>query len=180
MLCHHCGEREATIHEVVIHQGQRAERHLCELCARQLGIVGGGAKLEAQVVSALSQGVTRPATPPSCPACGMSYAEFKDLELLGCPTCYSTFERQLSRLLERTHEGGAHHIGKVPRRALEASRAGRSLDEVLGDQAEREERVRALRKQLDEAVSTEQYERAGHLRDELRRLTGLEAGDASS
>ncbi|MEM1331755.1 MAG: UvrB/UvrC motif-containing protein [Planctomycetota bacterium] len=169
MLCHHCNERDATIHEVVIHDGQRAERHLCERCARQLGVVGG-AKPGQETPE--MHGPTRPLI-NACDSCGLTYAEFKDLELLGCPRCYAAFERQLSGLLERTHEGGTHHVGKVPRRALDSSRSGRSLDEVLGDQAEREARLSQLREQLDDAVRSEHYERAGRIRDEIRRISGM-------
>ena len=38
MLCE-CGQREATVHEVVIRQGKKTERHLCEQCARAAGLV---------------------------------------------------------------------------------------------------------------------------------------------
>ena len=37
MLCQ-CGEREATIHEVVIRNGRKSERHLCEVCAKLAGV----------------------------------------------------------------------------------------------------------------------------------------------
>ena len=37
MLCE-CGKNEATIHEVVIKNGKKFEKHLCEECAAKHGI----------------------------------------------------------------------------------------------------------------------------------------------
>jgi len=39
MKCDRCNA-EATVHEVMIRQGQHAERHLCERCAAKLGLFG--------------------------------------------------------------------------------------------------------------------------------------------
>src|SRR5262249_10323786 len=120
----------------------------------------------------------KPGTPKTtaCPKCGTTYVEFRQSGLLGCADCYSAFEAQLGPLLERAHEGASHHVGKVPRRALSGGRTGGSRPEaILGDAAQRAGRITALRKQLDEAVQAEQYERAAALRDELRKMTELGA-----
>jgi len=175
-----CG-REATIHEVTITNGVRVERHLCEQCAQQQGLAAPTAapinELLAKFVGAKVQGKIGPKPPTTgqCPQCGLTFAAFKSTELLGCPTCYEAFERPLAPLLERTHEGGTHHVGKVPRRALESSRlrGPEALERLLGGMAERQERLSALRKQLQAAVQAEQYERAAQLRDELRRVSAL-------
>jgi protein arginine kinase activator len=65
-----------------------------------------------------------------------------------------------------------HHVGKVPRAALERSRRGGDQEgaAVLGSAVERARRIEALRKSLETAVAGEQYERAARLRDELRQL----------
>lgn len=194
MLCESCGEREATYHEVVVRQGKMGERHLCELCARRAAAEGmsqtGGAQAPTpaesvqQLVTGLVLGkhAPAPAAPKatSCPECGLTYAQFRERELLGCPGCYDAFERQLSPLLERTHEGATHHVGKTPRGALERRRAegGEGAEEaVLGDVRERAARIATLRKQLDEALGAEKYERAAILRDEIHRLTGGRTGE---
>ena len=36
--------------------------------------------------------------------------------LLGCANDYTVFERDLTPLLQRAHEGATHHVGKVPAR----------------------------------------------------------------
>lgn len=183
MLCE-CGLREATIHEVTITNGVRVERHLCEQCAQKQGFPlhqqAPVSEILAKFVS--KQGLKaspvvgpRQPTPAQCPQCGLTFAAFKSTELLGCPTCYEAFEIPLSPLLERTHEGGTHHVGKVPKRALEASRlrGPEAMEKLLGGLAERQARIGTLRKQLEDAVKGEQYERAAQLRDEIRRVSAV-------
>lgn len=177
MLCENCNQREATIHEVLIKGGTKVERHLCETCAQQAGVQATGSPPISELITKymMSPGTTRGETPPSCPSCGMGYAEFRQSGLLGCPGCYDAFETRLSPLLERAHEGGTHHVGKVPRRALAEKQAGGAgVERLLGDARTRAERLEALRKQLSDAVEGEQYERAARLRDELRRAASLQ------
>ena len=92
----------------------------------------------------------------SCEACGLTFAEFRKSGLMGCSACYKAFESQVGPLIERAHEGGTHHIGKIPRRA--------------GASVERQERITLLRRQLSDAIEAEQYERAADLRDQIRRF----------
>lgn len=199
MLCQNCGEREATIHEVTIRNGSAVEHHLCEACAAELGMHGSAPPSMAELLPGLissglgvpsepassskpTQPNPNPATrPPSCASCGMTFADFKRSGLLGCARCYETFEERLGPLIERAHEGGSHHVGKVPRRALDDSRRGahpERLAALLGDQKEREERLTSLRKQLERAVGSEQYERAAALRDEIRKVSSVDGDDA--
>ena len=91
-----------------------------------------------------------------CDSCGLSFAQFREKSLLGCPQCYEAFESSLAPLLERAHEGGTHHVGKVPHRA--------------GTGEQRQAQLMRMRKQLDEAVADEDYELAARLRDDIRRL----------
>jgi protein-arginine kinase activator protein McsA len=68
-------------------------------------------------------------------------------------------------------------VGKIPKRALAASRSGdeaNRLSAFLGDQKARAERLSGLRRQLEQAVAAEQYERAASLRDEIRRTTTID------
>jgi protein-arginine kinase activator protein McsA len=46
---------------------------------------------------------------------------------------------------------------------------------LLGDAQERAQKIQSLQRQLEEAVRAEQYERAATIRDEMRRLSGLES-----
>ncbi len=157
MKCDRC-DSEATVHEVTVHKGKKVEKHLCEQCARQEGIA---VQTSAPINALLSKfvtvtGQTQATQKLSCPACSMSYADFRQHGLLGCPECYAAFEEQIGPLLERAQEGGGSHIGKRP------SRSEGAFD--------RQRMVATLRRQLSEAVAAEQYERAAALRDELRTI----------
>jgi protein arginine kinase activator len=178
MKCDLC-DQEATVQEIVPIKGKLVERHLCEECARTKGIttkptisVPELIEKYLQHAQETSKGATK-AT--SCPSCGTTYVEFRQCMLLGCSECYKAFESQLGSLLERAHEGGTHHVGKLPRRALsDQPGAASPRAAILGDATLRAGRITALRRQLDDAVRAEQYEQAAALRDELRRMTELD------
>ncbi|MCC6284663.1 MAG: UvrB/UvrC motif-containing protein [Phycisphaerales bacterium] len=180
MKCDLC-DNEATTHEVVIRGGKKLERHLCEVCAKQHGV---DTRPNVPIHELLKNFVLTPApVAPAralesartlkCETCGTTFGDFKANSLLGCAGCYASMEASLGPVVERAHEGATHHVGKVPRRALAHSRqGGRPMEALLGSIREREERLNLLRKQLDEAVRNEQFERAARLRDEMRALEG--------
>jgi protein arginine kinase activator len=159
--CDMC-DQEATVHEVLIRNGKRIERHLCERHARELGLMPGQPHASVQnvvqsfVLSKSGAAQQRSSAQLECPACGLTFGEFRKEGLLGCPECYQAFASKLGPLLERAHDGGDHHCGKTPRRA------GASL--------ERQARLGALRRELQSAIDHEQYERAASLRDEIATL----------
>lgn len=164
--CDRC-ENEATVHEVVIRNGEKAEKHLCESCAREGGVALGATApitdLITKFVISQAKG-EKPATKSgACAECGLTFAEFRQHGLLGCPECYTAFEPQLSSMIERAHEGATHHVGKTPKRAG-------------GGAPSRHERIMRLRKELSEAIGSEQYERAASLRDQLMHVEQADEG----
>jgi protein arginine kinase activator len=86
----------------------------------------------------------------------LTFVEFRNAGLLGCPADYDAFEKALVPLIERAHENSSHHIGKVPRRLA----VPRSAESDL---------IR-LRRELTRAVDDEQYEAAAKLRDKIKIL----------
>jgi len=162
--CDKC-DAEATVHEVVIKNGAKVTKHLCETHAKEEGIAVHSHAPINELITKFVMSHTGKEQAPSetecCEECGMTWSEFRQSGLLGCGRCYRTFEEQLGPLIERAHDGGTHHSGKAPKRA-----------EGLID---RERRIASLRKKLTEAVRAEQYERAASLRDEL--LSVERAGD---
>jgi protein arginine kinase activator len=179
--CQLC-ENEATVHEVMVKNGVRMERHLCEACAQKHGLASQPINelISKYIISGAAPTPVKPAgpqPPETCPGCELTFNQFKQSGLLGCPECYRTFEALLTPLIERAHSGTSQHVGKQPRRMLATAAEGRLNPEaIVGTAEERARRLRAVRQQLDEAVQNEQYERAAKLRDELRRLqTGLGA-----
>ena len=160
--CDHCN-KPAVVHEVTVRNGMKKEVHLCEVHAREAGIVMPGQQpinqlLTQFVISQSSKTAATKTVIKACPGCGLTFAQFRQVGRLGCAQCYSAFEAELSHLIERAQGGGSQHCGKAPHRS------GASLD--------RELLIQRLARELDQAVAAEQYERAAQLRD---RLTSLDA-----
>jgi protein arginine kinase activator len=97
----------------------------------------------------------------TCPDCGITYAEFRNGGRLGCPHDYDVFAEPLREVLEKVH-GATEHLGKLPHRA--------------GSDMTSQRELMQLRRQLQEAVETEQYEEAARLRDLIRHKES--AGEA--
>ena len=163
MYCQICKKKEATIHLTEINDGVRSEMHLCEYCAQQEGVAIKGQLSVNELLSNLL--ATQPSDEemfgPSekahaCPNCGFTLEQFAREPLLGCPHDYETFEKSLSPLIEKAHEGNKSHCGKVP--------AKTSPDLKLKME------LITLRQQLQAAVRSENYELAAQLRDKINQL----------
>ena len=160
MLCERCKKAQATFHLTDIEpSGAKVERHLCERCSAEEGFlnqkpsVNLNELLETFVGGKAAGGALSGLV---CEECGISYVEFRNQGLLGCPHDYDAFKEPLAKLLERAHDGASHHTGKTPR--------------SLGAPRTSHQDLRKLRKQLDEAVAAEDYERAAALRDRIQKL----------
>src|SRR5205814_4464239 len=105
--CDHC-DRPATHHSVEIIKGQKIEKHLCDMHAGQEGLAIKAVshtpinELLTNFVKLHSTGGGEKAvTELKCEHCGMTFTEFREHSLLGCPNCYTALEDQLAPLLER-------------------------------------------------------------------------------
>jgi protein arginine kinase activator len=159
--CQSCKKQPATVHLTdITPQGDKRERHLCDACAQEEGItpkpqphvpineILSGLVVQKSVIQQLAE--------LTCPHCKLTFVEFRNTGLLGCPSDYDAFEKALIPLIERAHEGSSHHIGKVPRR-------------LAAPLAVENDLIR-LRRELNKAVDDEQYEAAARLRDRIRTL----------
>jgi protein arginine kinase activator len=159
MKCDNC-TKVATVHLTEIKGGKKIEKHLCEQCAAQSESLPVKShmpinELLTNFVMAHS-GLPKEAT-AGCDQCQITWAEFRQNGLLGCANDYQIFEKDLTPLLQRAHEGMTHHVGKVPTR-----RGG------TGVPIKRHVDITRLRKELAKAVEAEDYERAAKLRDQMR------------
>jgi protein arginine kinase activator len=157
MKCQRCS-KQATLHITeVTGEEQFEELHLCEECAHKYlyepQIKGKGTSsavgAEAEETAALNQ--------RECPLCGLKFLEFRNTGRLGCPHDYDAFHEELVPLLENIH-GETRHCGKTPRRQPQARQVQAELTK--------------LRKQLQQAVTRENYEEAAKLRDRIKQLEG--------
>ncbi len=164
-FCERCN-KPATVHMTEISGGKPHDVHLCDACAQEAGYVQQTHipinELLSQFLKSHAQVADTPTT--RCPDCGMSWQEFKDTGLLGCPKDYELFLNQLGGVIERAQNGGTHHTGKTP--TTGARTAAPADDPVKLRQAE----LNRLRKELARAVESELYERAAQLRDQITAL----------
>ena len=158
MLCQRCSKNEATIHITEVSNGEHQESHLCEQCAEADGAVVKTPTTINQLLSSFIMAHTGVAelAELSCPQCGLSFLEFRQHGLLGCPNDYEVFEQPLDGLLTRVHGQETHHVGKVPARG--------------GTQQKRNMQLLRLRRELAGAVESEKYEKAAQLRDQIKEF----------
>ncbi len=163
MKCQKC-EKPATFHITELTGGAPEELHLCEECAQQFLSLGGnpGGSI-GNMAGALAQQLAVSSTAEQlaeldqqvCPVCGISFYEFRKGGRLGCPHDYVCFAEELEPLLMNIH-GETSHVGKSPKEGPQDSGQQTTL-------------IR-LRKEMQEAVTREEYERASQLRDEMRKI----------
>jgi protein arginine kinase activator len=165
MKCQQC-EKPATFHITEItgpeEDRQVQEVHLCEVCFREyINQPDEPVEPTASLLGALAQQFKIGKTAEklakldaqTCPVCGISFQEFRQVGRLGCPHDYEAFGAELEPLLLNIH-GATVHKGKRPKR-----NASRRQSEVL-----------RLRREMQEAIDKEEYERASELRDEIRKI----------
>lgn len=163
MLCDNCKKNEAEVHLTQIEENEMTTVHLCPSCAAEKGLDAPGSKnlpltdflAEMGKVAAAEEEATL-AGP--CSYCHTTVDDFKRTGRLGCPHCYSIYETQLRAILRRIH-GSTQHLGKV-------------YVPPAGEAADRSVRLSGLRRKLQQAVETEDFERAAVIRDQIRELEG--------
>ena len=160
VLCDLCKKAKATLHLTDIRpDGQKLAKHYCEPCAMEKGLlqIQKPSVTEEQLTAFVKFESTVSAEIRNlvCESCGISFVEFRNHGTLGCPNDYEIFREVLTPLLRRAHDGATHHTGKAPR----ATNERQAVQEI-----------RKVRRQLDEAVAAEDYERAAELRDRIRTL----------
>jgi len=163
--CDRCA-KPAVVHNTVIVNGKVTELHLCEEHAAAAGIVVPAAVPINALLGQLAQVGAARSAGPACTQCGQTFADFKNTGLLGCPACYEAFAATVSPTIARSQGGATQHVGRAPARN--------------GAEVPRSALLAKLNRELDEALATEQYERAARLRDRIRdmrpRAGGAEEG----
>jgi len=158
MKCDRC-KKKATVHLTEIDPKTKGKRevHLCQQCSWEEGITQKHppiTELLANFVLAATQ--TGEVANAECDACGMTFLQFRQGGLLGCPNDYHAFEKMLTPLLERAQDGQTRHAGKVPARTH-----GTEQQQVL---------LLRLRRDMEKAVQDEDYETAARLRDQIKEM----------
>lgn len=163
IMCQICKKKAANVHVTeILEGGERNVVHMCEDCAREKKLGLPASITIPEILSSLinfysEKEKTKLSDQTTCPRCGLTYAEFRSKGRLGCSQDFTVFRKALVPLLQRVHQGTCHK-GKMPVPASEPA-SSRMLE------------LARLRRQLDEAVQKEEYERAAQLRDRIHQLT---------
>jgi protein arginine kinase activator len=163
MLCDVCKTENACVFLTQIVDGKMQKVNMCDACSKERGVTDPTAFALADLLKGLGavpevvQGTA--AAGQKCDTCGFTLVEFKKTGRLGCSACYPIFAEGIGTMLSGMHKGSVH-AGKVPERFMKTF--------------ERERLLKDLRQKLREAVTSENYEDAASLRDQIKGL-GLEA-----
>ncbi|MBK7876775.1 MAG: UvrB/UvrC motif-containing protein [Planctomycetes bacterium] len=170
MLCQNCQKNVAKVHVTDLPARAEAEdaasnpafeeRHLCEVCAESMELPSMTTPKKStqeiwKLLQIAAQQTRNKKSGPSCPDCGMTLDEFRKKGRLGCARDYEVFKAHIVDILERVH-GARRHVGRIP---------GGTVSPVDG-----QHRLVELRRELENAIRDEAYERAAHLRDEIKAL----------
>ena len=180
MLCENCKKNEATAYIKTNVNGDVHEYHLCPQCAAEMqrsdafgslfnwesplshwdglfGPIMGGFDLVSSLLSSPFAGLGAMPSVTSgkrCAVCGSDFRSIADSGKVGCPNCYTEFRARLEPTIRKLH-GNVVHCGKHSK---------------VTTQENKESETAELKKQLAEAVKSENYELAAELRDKIRAL----------
>lgn len=176
MKCQHCNQNEATTYFKQNINGKVTEMHLCEDCARELGVMSDfspesffadtflGNLLGAGIPAMnILSGVDR------CDSCGSTFNDIVNSGLVGCADCYTRFADRLEPSIFKLH-GNASHVGKnityteVPDK--EENKAKPEPEQKPQSELE------SLKAQLQQAIQDQRFEDAAVLRDKIKEITG--------
>ena len=147
MKCQNCNERQATVHYTETINGVTKSMDICEVCAAKLQGETGFFPFFAEAFAQQEKSVT------TCPTCGATLDFFKRYNKFSCPDCYNAFAPYTDRILKQIHKTNRH------KKEMPAQSS----------------KLKNLAAQLENAVSTENYEEAAKLRDEIKKIKAEEA-----
>lgn len=167
MKCQKCGAENANTHVKTIINGEFKEYDLCSECAHKMGYTNVFSDMDSDFSNLLGSFFTNvlPARTQAtrCEFCGSTYAEIAKTGQVGCAHCYELFADRLYPSIRRIH-GNTTHCGK---NSGSAPSAGKKPSEMT-----REEKLADMKRQLDEAIKEQNFERAAELRDMIKETEG--------
>lgn len=169
MYCERCKSSEATIHLSEVIKDMKSEVHLCESCAREVGLNTKISNFSLSLPEMLTflnvDEVTDYKDGKHCPTCGSDFLDYKRDGKLGCPECYNYLSEYLVPVLAGFH-GDKRYIGKFPVFNEDAGFQEKAFKEDNSKAVNADD----LQSQLDSAVNEERYEDAAVLRDRIRDI----------
>ncbi len=168
MICDECKKNQASVFYKTNVNGVIQQKNLCGECASKYGGQNFHNPFSfADILNSWLEGGVTPMRSSSglhCSSCGMTPARYRQLGRLGCAQCYTDLRELLMPIIQNIH-GRTAHAEQAPALAQTAKAEPRTQEH---DQAD------ALKRQMDEAVAVEDFEKAAQLRDRLRALVQKE------
>lgn len=90
-----------------------------------------------------------------CPSCGMSLHNFSKELKVGCPICYTVFEKIID-LIIYNYNNSLSYLGKLP-------------DDIKKVTIQRS-KLKRLKRELKESLDLEEYMKAAVIRDEIKEI----------
>jgi protein arginine kinase activator len=185
MNCDRCRNIKATIHLTEIIRDNRSEVHLCEACAREMGLNTKLSNFSLTTTDMLSfldlneisdsrskQGddiSLNDSERFTCEKCGSSFLDFKRTGKLGCENCFQSMRKPLASVISACH-GEKMHVGKIPHIIHDIIENPEEKKEPLDKFGKlKNEPLSNLKKKLEKAVAEERYEEAALLRDLIKK-----------
>lgn len=166
MKCQKCGANNANTHVKTIINGEFKEYDLCNDCAKKMGYTNVFSDMEDEFSNFLGSffGNVLPARTQAtrCEFCGTTYPEIAKTGHVGCAKCYDVFADELYPSIRRIH-GNTTHCGKNSKRA-ENAKAEKPAEQT------KEDKIKALKAELDKAVKEQNFEHAAELRDKIKEM----------
>ncbi|MBE6805832.1 MAG: hypothetical protein E7526_04870 [Ruminococcaceae bacterium] len=156
MMCENCGKNPVTTHIKKVVNGISTEKHLCAACAKGYGFSPFKSNTFSGILSSMLGEYNEPKNTKQCACCGSTFNDIVNSGKVGCAACYEKFGEELLPYLKRLH-GNVKHIGKVPNASPLAV-------------ATVNDRINALRAELNLLIKNEEFEKAATVRDEIRKL----------
>lgn len=167
ILCENCKKKKATFFYEENRNGKVKKICLCSDCAAKAGLSVGKMFSEDELFGAFSlfpsQLERKHVSEERCPVCRKSLSEIRQSGKFGCSACYDTFAERLDLT---PFLGKDFHGAPLTKKAAAATKETKEAKEA------KEDPVLSLKKELEQAVLAEEYEKAAALRDKIR---GLEA-----
>ena len=167
MLCENAAE-SSHCRFVKVENGHKTEVNLCQSCAQgySSGFAAGfNIKTSWRTLDAQVWGKVAPPDQRRCPTCGSSLGDIQKRAQLGCSDCYTIFQPEIDGILRRIHSTN-QHVGKIPVTGYTKFRIQREIEDK--------------RRELEECVRAERFEKAAELRDQVRELERLLAAEGES
>lgn len=171
MLCQKCKQNNATSHIHYVRNGVVRDMYLCNTCATEYKSEN---LYDGDIFNMLSSLLNNGAEASNlsniklkCDCCGAEFNEIRRTGKVGCSNCYKVFEAQLSPIVARIHKNTVH-IGKKPENIEDT--VDIKHEDISDDCKYKEPTIADLRRELNEAIEKEEYEKAAVIRDKIKAM----------